>query len=398
MLEKLVYHCLMITRDATDTEVVAFLAGVARRRPRDARLAAELAHLLADSGAKLPRRAALAADVASTGGPSSLSTLLCPLFLRAAGLEVPKLGVPGRPAGGIDCLAQMAGYKTDLTDQELAEVLNEAGYAHFLAAGRYAPLDARVFKLRQLHGFQDVPTLVAASLLSKKLAVGVATAGLDVRVAAHGNFGRSMEEAQANAEMYVEASKMLGLAGKPVLTDGSVPYQPYVGRSEALAALDEVFSCNAGLWLLEHVELCRRLAIAATPVHLKAAVETATPAGLYRVFRQNVIAQGADESDFRAVVQKVRQSVPHDVVAEQDGSVSISLEGVRQALTRAQAGAEAATREFPDPVGITLCVRPGDAVTKGTVLASVRVDAYSMRDSVLRAISEAVCITRETRN
>jgi len=388
----------MITSDASDTDIVAFLAGVARQCPRDARLAAELAHLLADSGTKLPRRAALAADVASTGGPSSLSTLLCPLFLRAAGLEVPKLGVPGRPAGGIDCLAQIAGYKTDLTDQELTKVLDAAGYAHFLTAGQYAPLDARVFKLRQLYGFQEVPTLVAASLLSKKLAVGVATAGLDVRVAAHGNFGRSMEEAQANAEMYVEASEMLGLAGKPVLTDGSVPYQAYIGRSEALAALDDVFSGNAGAWLLEHFELCRRLAISATPVELEAAVKSATPASLYRVFRENIIAQGADEAAFYAVVRKVRQEVRHDVTAEHDGLVAISLEGIRQALTRAQACAEATTQQFPDPAGAILCVRPGDAVTKGTVLASVRVDAYSMRDSVLRAVSEGVCITRETKN
>jgi len=385
----------MITSDATDTEIVAFVAGVARQRPRDARLAAELAISLADSGRKLPRRSALAADVASTGGPSSLSTLLCPLFLRAAGLEVPKLGVPGRPAGGIDCLAQIAGYKSGLTDQELGAVLRAAGYAHFLAAGRYAPLDARVFKLRQLHGFQEVPTLVAASLLSKKLAVGVATAGLDVRVAAHGNFGKSTEEAQANAEMYVEASNMLGLAGKPVLTDGSVPYQPYIGRSEALAALGDVFSGNAGSWLHEHVELCRRLAIAATPVELSAAVETATPASLYRVFRQNIIAQGADEGAFCDVVRKVRQAVRYDVVAEQDGSVSISLDGVRQALTRAQAYAGAASHEFPDPAGITLRVRPGDTVTKGTVLASVRVDADYMRYSVLREIGEAVRTMRE---
>ncbi len=61
----------------------------------------------------------LVADVASTGGPSSLSTLLSPLFLRAGGAVVPKLGVPGRPAGGIDCLAQIPGYRTELSAQEV---------------------------------------------------------------------------------------------------------------------------------------------------------------------------------------------------------------------------------------------------------------------------------------
>ena len=45
-----------------------------------------------------------AADLASTGGPTSLSTLIGPLYLRAMGCCVPKLGVPGRPAGGVDAV------------------------------------------------------------------------------------------------------------------------------------------------------------------------------------------------------------------------------------------------------------------------------------------------------
>lgn len=87
-------------------------------------------------------------------------------------------------------------------------------------------MDARVFRLRQLHGLQEVPPLVAASMLSKKLAVGVTTAGLDIRVAPHGNFGQDLAEGRANAAMYEEAASMLGIEGRPVLTDGDAPYQP----------------------------------------------------------------------------------------------------------------------------------------------------------------------------
>src|SRR5437868_14746215 len=96
--------------------------------------------LLASSGTVLTcNENGPTADVASTGGPASLSTLLCPLYLRSYGFVVPKLGVPGRPAGGIDVLAQLPGYRVDLSEADVRRVLERCGYAHFLAGTQFAP-------------------------------------------------------------------------------------------------------------------------------------------------------------------------------------------------------------------------------------------------------------------
>lgn len=384
----------MISSQSSDDEIVNFLKKIAQQNASDARVAADLADVLASSGSKFVRATTETADVASTGGPASLSTLLCPLFLRAAGQEVPKLGVPGRPAGGIDCLAQIAGYKTSLSDSELESVMNEAGYAHFLASGRYAPLDARVFKLRQQHGLQTVPTLVAASLLSKKLAVGVMTAGLDIRVAPHGNFGQTMVEASENAALFVLAARLLGLDGRPMLTDGSVPYQPYIGRSEALTALADIFTGTANSWLLEHVETCRRLSLAAVSDECAPLVISASIEDLYRSFKANVVAQGASEGAFEQAVLKVRNATNLEILADKEGKASVSLEGVRRLLVSAQSAVVSKDiGGFSDPVGITLQKRPGDTVVKGDVLATVRVDVESMRDSLLENLRAAICVT-----
>lgn len=155
----------------------------------------DLAHLathLARSGESLQAPDSThAADIPSTGGPSSLSTLLCPLYLRSMGYVVPKIGVPGRPAGGVDVLAQIPGYRADLTSLEAEKLLRETGYVHLLAADSFAPLDAHLFFLRKRLGAVNVPSLAVASLLSKKLVAGVSVVGLDVRVAPHGNFGPS---------------------------------------------------------------------------------------------------------------------------------------------------------------------------------------------------------------
>lgn len=381
----------MIEQTSSDAEIAGFLSDVARTAPRNAELAAKLAIVLAESGRKFRRPNAEAADVASTGGPSSLSTLLCPLFLRAGALEVPKLGVPGRPAGGIDCLAQIAGYKTELNDSELEAVMNRAGYAHFLSSGRFAPLDARVFRLRQEYGFQDVPTLVAASLLAKKIAVGLTTAGLDVRVAAHGNFGRTMAEGQENARMFARAAELVGIVGRPVLTDGSTPYQPYIGRKEALAALADIFSGTASPWLLEHVETCRRLSIAAAPADRVSLIQAAQAADLRRAFMVNVAAQGAEEQAFDDAVRKARR-VRLEILADCDGRVSVALEAVRRCLVAAQTADATTGSRFPDPAGVVLLKRPGETARKGEALARVRVDSELRADTLNRDLRAAVTV------
>src|SRR3954466_8477297 len=102
---------------------------------------ASLAVRLADSGARLAARNRMTADLASTGGPTSLSTILCPPMLAAAGWEVPKLGVSGRPAGGVDVLAGIEGYAVSLAAKEAESVLDTCRYVHIVAGSTFAPAD-----------------------------------------------------------------------------------------------------------------------------------------------------------------------------------------------------------------------------------------------------------------
>lgn len=378
-----------LRQSPSDDDIRVAIATIASQFPSDAFVSAELASILAASGECLSAEGTVVADVASTGGPASLSTLLAPLFLRAAGAIVPKLGVPGRPAGGIDCLAQIAGYRTELSVREIKEIIDGTGYAHFLAKGEMAPLDGRMFKLRQAMNAQAVPSLVTSSLLSKKLAVGVKRAGLDIRVAPHGNFGSNRATAAANAVLFVNAARTLGIDVSPVLTDALHPYQPYIGRRESLLALDDVFRGVSSTWLESHVETCRTLALACLPPDMCKRAADVLPNELRQLFEDNLIAQGADPDGFDAVVREARQEHREYILAACDGFCFYHLDKLRELFVEWQGMYSSSQTAFPDPVGVVLLVAPGQWVSGGTPIATVRAPETIMPE-VIRRLSAIV--------
>ncbi|MBI5898668.1 MAG: hypothetical protein HZB40_05540 [Rhodocyclales bacterium] len=363
--------------DSSDDEIISVVKEIQGMRNPDVCLVARLAERLAASGKQLPVNGGMTADVASTGGPSSLSTLLSPLHLRLWGAIVPKLGVPGRPAGGIDCLAQIPGYEASLDRQRLVSVLDRCGYAHFLADREMAPLDGRMFRLRQRIGAQDVPALVTASLLSKKLAVGVRNAGLDIRVAPWGNFGKSWAAARSNAAMFVCAATRLGISARPVLTDARFPYQPFLGRAESLMALNRIFLGDAKGDLASHADLCQILAAAA--MRECASLPSHSGEALRGVFYANLEAQGADPRSFERIVETTAAAHRFAVRAKRSGFFCVSLSDVRNIFVDIQGEKTAPDIPFPDPVGAVLFKRAGDWVNTGEQIASVRADDATWR-------------------
>jgi pyrimidine-nucleoside phosphorylase len=324
---------------------------------------ARLAEQLAASGARL-NGSEKTADLASTGGPGSLSTVWAPAALVALGFTVPKLGVPGRPAGGVDVLAQVPGYRVRLDLSETRTVLDRCRYAHVLAGDTFAPADARFFAHRQKVGAQAIPFLAIASLLSKKLAMGVRVVGLEVRVATHGNFGATAVDAAANARCFCRVAALLGMEATCILTDGSIPQQPYLGRGEALLAVSRLFSGEAPDWLDRHARVCEVWAATVGRLRLPSRLAIAY------AFAANLIAQGGSVD--RLEEKAARVACAHDRVlsAPHDGVVTYDLGRLRDAivLTRGADGPEV----FDDSAGVILLVEPGRPVRCGEPLLSAR--------------------------
>jgi thymidine phosphorylase len=338
----------------------------------DAELA-RLTDLLASSGASMGAVDKERVDIASTGGPGSLSTLLAPLFARAMGRPVVKIAVPGRPAGGLDVLASLSGYRSTLEPVSGRRVLDTCGYLHIAAGAEFCPLDASFFTWRQGHGFQAVPNLAICSLLAKKVAAGTGVVVLDVRVGPYGNFGATADEARSNSKRFIAVAKLLGIDAKCVISGLRGPVQPWIGRGEALLALDLSLKDQADPHLRRHVDECVILAQLATGSNQS--LSTALLGSALDSHYSMLAAHGASLNGLKERVDQVLAAPRTAVRADQAGRLHIDMAGLREVLVEGQRGVpprDGAT--FSDACGLHVSKPEGSHLLAGETVFEVRTE------------------------
>jgi thymidine phosphorylase len=235
---------------------------------------------------------------------------------------------------------------------------------HVLAGAKFAPADADMFAHRQRVGAQAIPALAIASLLAKKLAMGVQCVGLEIRVSPHGNFGAGRKEAATNAEMFLRAARLLEMEATCFLTDGTIPQQPYLGRSEALLALSRLLTSTAASWLQDHATMCEGWAttLAGSRPPLLSAVA--------RAFCENIMAQGGSMDALEQIAEATAAAHSRRVLAVNEGIVSYDLGLLRQAILEARPPDR--DGNFDDSAGLILLAKPGRVVRTGEPLISAR--------------------------
>jgi pyrimidine-nucleoside phosphorylase len=362
-----------LDRLAGQPDDIAMAAVAAAAPGADVPQLARLTRLLAESGEILGAPAVGVVDIASSGGPGSLSTLLAPLYARALGVRVAKIAVPGRPAGGLDVLASLPGYDPDLGVASARRVYGECGYVHVAAGVVFCPLDARFFAWRQANGAQSIPNLAIASLLAKKVAAGVGRVVLDIRVGPHGNLGATVADARPNARRLIAVAAGLGIRAICVLSVSSGAAQPWIGRGEALVALAAVLDGTADGALGVHAQECLRMAALAADVADPPLDRDALAPAASRAHEAMLAAHGADSAVFRSRQGEIASTPRCEVAADRQGSLTIDLAGLRAVLVERQRSAQpVAGARFADPAGVKLELPHGGLVDRESVLARVR--------------------------
>ena len=391
----------------SDAQLSAFLMAAFFNGMNEAETDALVDAMLA-SGATLdwPGLARPCVDKHSTGGVGDKVSLALAPLVAALGIAVPMMSGRGlgHTAGTLDKLHAIPGFRTDISLVEFRRLVEEIGCAMIGQTNEIAPLDGRIYALRDVTGTVPIVPVIASSIMSKKLAEGLDGLLLDVKVG-DGAFIPEEESAIELAQHMVRIGQDRGLPTRALLTAMDRPLGVAIGNGLEMA---EAIECLRGggppdlraLVVREAAEMLA-LADASAPsddyeiARFARMAEAALDDGraLDR-FAGMVEAQGGDPT----VVERpdILVTAPHrrSVLAEGAGSVTeVAPRVLGHGVVALGGGRRRAEDDIDLGVGFEVHVRPGQEVSTGDPLGTIHAsdeDSLEFGEFVLR---EAIGLT-----
>ncbi len=342
-----------------------------------------------DSGEALELNdsAGITLDKHSTGGVGDKTTLIVVPILASLGVPILKMSGRGLgfSGGTLDKLEAIPGFRTDLSASEALSQVEQIGAAIVGQSKSLAPADKLLYAMRDVTATVDSIPLIAASIMSKKLAGGASSILLDVKVG-RGSFMKDLDRATELANTLVAIGKRAGKAVRAVLTRMDEPLGRAVGNAlevrEAIEFLTPGGHRAPALW-----EVCRTLCIHGlamsrprlSPEAASDAVDNALESGeALAKFVEIVEAQGGEADSILDPLLLPKSPILATVASPRSGYVSgINARRVGELAMWLGAGRVRKEDCIHPGAGIVLLASVGDVMRVGGPLAElhVRTDA-----------------------
>ncbi len=340
-------------------------------------------------------------DKHSTGGIGDCVSLVLAPVLAACGGYVPMISGRGlgHTGGTLDKLEAIPGYRTGLSEGELRRVVGDVGCAIVAASGEIAPADKRLYAIRDVTGTVESIDLITASILSKKLAAGLDTLVLDVKVGS-GAFMQTAEDARALAQSLVATANGAGCKTAALMTAMDQPCVPSLGNAlEVAEVMRELTGEKRGVLGALTARLCGEVLalsgladdVDAGTAKAQAVIDDGRAA---EGFARMIAAQGVAGDflrDWRAVLPEA--PVMREVPAPKAGVVT-AMDGkaLGMCVVRLGGGRLKGTDTVDPAVGLSDVLPIGAKVAKGQPLAMVHAAREDAADAAVAAVQVAVSI------
>lgn len=358
-----------------------------------------------DSGEKFSpaRLGKVAVDKHSTGGVGDKTSFLVAPIAAACGLAVPMISgrALGHTGGTLDKLESIPGYRTALTLSEFETVLARCGASIVSQTPSLVPADQVLYALRDRTATVENPSLICASILSKKLAAGLDALVLDVKTGS-GAFLRKAEDSEYLAALMVATAEAAGTRTVALLTDMSQPLGSAAGNWTELVESVELLR---GKRPAESEDL-RALSLilagwmihlggkAATPEAGHALAEAALEDGsALAVFFKMIEAQGGEVAVFDEPTFH-KPGATYILEAWATGRIStMDTTKIGWAVQRLGAGREKAGEPVDPHAGIIFHARRGARVEQGQPIATLYATSEALLAEPIALLKEAIAIS-----
>jgi len=378
--------------EVPDYQVAAWLMAV-YFRGMTSQETATLTAILQHSGQqiRLPALGKPVLDKHSTGGVGDKTSLVLVPLLAACGVAVPKMSGRGLgfTGGTVDKLESIPGFRTDFTAEQIAALVQQTGACMVGQSPDLVPADKYLYALRDVTATVDCIPLIAASVMSKKLAGGADYILLDVKTGC-GAFMPSLSDAMELAQTLVEIGEAAGRHTMALVTDMSQPLGEAVGNALEVAEAIRVLQGKAGTTSARFETLCIELAAHALLLvgkepNLSLARERAREClregDALRAFRRIVEAQQGDPNVTDDLSLLPQAPVIRAVLLSQVGYIhAVDARKVGLLAVRLGAGRSRKDETVDHAVGIRLLRHVGDHVEPSLPVAEVHARSEEMAD------------------
>ncbi len=385
-----------VAGDVADYQASAFLMACCLK-PLSARETADLTEVMRTSGDTIDFESEIkgyTVDKHSTGGVGDKTTLVLGPLVAACGGVVAKMSGRGlgHTGGTLDKLESIAGFRTELERSEFIEIVNRVGVAVCGQTGNVVPADKKLYALRDVTATVEDTALIAASIMSKKLAISNRGLVLDVKTG-KGAFMKSLEGSISLAQRMVEIGSLMNRDVIALITEMSMPLGEAVGNAlEVQEALDTL----AGSGPQDLVDLCselagRMLVLGGQAQSLAEGIRKAHSAiedgsGLAK-FEEMVVAQGGSLQSLRNL--QFSDQI-QDITAPESAWVK-DMDALAIGHGAMKLGAGRATKEDEIDMGVGLKIlkKVGDRVEKGEPLVRIYYRFKTGLDEIIEGLSSA---------